>query len=161
MAKAINSKPETAVIVIPTYNEAENIGRMIEYLCTKTFPSLDKKWQMKILVVDGNSPDGTGKVVEKMAKKYKDVYLYTETSKDGIGAAYLKGFRYAMGKLDELKERIQSQIKTYLPIFPEATVETTINSDHTCDIDITINGTVYVYNSNLAPVPITIDSAKE
>ena len=99
MAKAINSKPETAVIVIPTYNEAENIGRMIEYLCTKTFPSLDKKWQMKILVVDGNSPDGTGKVVEKMAKKYKDVYLYTETSKDGIGAAYLKGFKYAMDKL--------------------------------------------------------------
>ena len=99
MAKAINSKPETAVIVIPTYNEAENIGRMIEYLCTKTFPSLDKKWQMKILVVDGNSPDGTGKVVEKMAKKYKDVYLYTETSKDGIGAAYLKGLKYAMDKL--------------------------------------------------------------
>ena len=76
----------------------------------------------------------------------------------GVG---IKNYRYAMGKLDELKERIQSQIKTYLPIFPEATVETTINSDHTCDIDITINGTVYVYNSNLAPVPITIDSAKE
>lgn len=99
MAKAINSKPETAVIVIPTYNEAENIGRMIEYLCTKTFPSIDKKWQMKILVVDGNSPDGTGKIVQKMAQKYKNVYLYTETSKDGIGAAYLKGFKYAMNEL--------------------------------------------------------------
>jgi dolichol-phosphate mannosyltransferase len=54
---------------------------------------------MKILVVDGNSPDGTGKVVEKAAKKYSNTYLYTETSKDGIGAAYLKGFKYAMETL--------------------------------------------------------------
>jgi len=88
---------ETAVIVIPTYNEADNIGKMIDYLSTKTFPSLDKKWDMKILVVDGNSPDGTGKVVTQKSKKYSHVYLLTETSKDGIGAAYL--FKYAMDKL--------------------------------------------------------------
>ncbi len=100
------TNPQVAVIVIPTYNEADNIGKMIEYLNTKTFPYItDKKgglkenWQMKILVVDGNSPDGTGKVVEKSAKKYSNTYLYTETSKDGIGAAYLKGFKYAMEKL--------------------------------------------------------------
>ena len=97
---------QVAVIVIPTYNEADNIGKMIEYLNTKTFPyitakkgSLKENWQMKILVVDGNSPDGTGKVVEKAAKKYSNTYLYTETSKDGIGAAYLKGFKYVMEKL--------------------------------------------------------------
>jgi len=93
------SSQETAVIVIPTYNEADNIGKMIEYLNTKTFPSLDKKWDMKILVVDGNSPDGTGKVVESKSKKYSNTHLYTETSKDGIGAAYLKGFKYAMEQL--------------------------------------------------------------
>lgn len=100
-------KSNVAVIVIPTYNEADNIGKMIEYLNTKTFPNivakkdnLTENWDMKILVVDGNSPDGTGKVVEKEAKKYNNTYLYTETSKDGIGAAYLKGFKYA---LDELK----------------------------------------------------------
>lgn len=90
---------ETAVIVIPTYNEADNIGKMIEYLNTKTFPPLVKRWDMKILVVDGNSPDGTGKVVEKYTKKYPNTHLFTETSKDGIGAAYLKGFKYAMEKL--------------------------------------------------------------
>lgn len=93
------SSQEIAVIVIPTYNEADNIGRMIEYLNTKTFPSLSQKWQMKVLVVDGNSPDGTGKVVEDSSKKYPNTYLYTETSKDGIGAAYLKGFKYAMEEL--------------------------------------------------------------
>jgi dolichol-phosphate mannosyltransferase len=95
-----------AVIVIPTYNEADNIGKMIEYLNTKTFPNivakkgdLNEPWDMKILVVDGNSPDGTGKIVEKLAKKYNNTYLYTETSKDGIGAAYLKGFKYAIEEL--------------------------------------------------------------
>lgn len=96
---------QTAVIVIPTYNEAEIIGKTIDYLCTKTFPdirtqkNLTHHWQMKILVVDGNSPDGTGKVVQAKSKLYPDVYLYTETSKDGIGAAYLKGFKYAVEKL--------------------------------------------------------------
>lgn len=95
-----------AVIIIPTYNEADNIGRMIEYLNTKTFidiknkkNGLTKNWQMKILVVDGNSPDGTGKIVQKSTKKYNNTFLYTETSKDGIGAAYLKGFKYATEEL--------------------------------------------------------------
>lgn len=94
------NKQQTAVIVIPTYNEVDNIGKMIEYLNQKTFKNLDPKWDMRILVVDGNSPDGTGKLVDKLSKEYKNTYLYTETSKDGIGAAYLKGFRFA---LDELK----------------------------------------------------------
>ena len=91
---------QTAVIVIPTYNEAGSIGQMIEHLNTKTFPSLDQKWDMKILVVDANSPDGTSKVVAEKAKKYQNVFLFTETSKDGIGAAYLKGFKYALDNLN-------------------------------------------------------------
>lgn len=100
------SKTQTAVVVIPTYNEAGTIGKIINHLNNTTFPyiktkkgNLTQNWDMKILVVDGNSPDGTGKVVEQKAKKYPNVYLYTETSKDGIGAAYLKGFKYAMEKL--------------------------------------------------------------
>ena len=95
----MNKLKQTAVIVIPTYNEAGSIGTMIDYLNTKTFPSLDKKWDMKILVVDGNSPDGTGKIVTEKSKKFSNTYLLTETTKDGIGAAYLKGFKYAMEKL--------------------------------------------------------------
>jgi len=99
------NQTQTAVIVIPTYNEIDNIGKMLDYLFTKTFPYIHQKktnqqdWNMKVLVVDGNSPDGTGKLVTQKAKKYKEIYLYTETSKDGIGAAYLKGFKYAMSKL--------------------------------------------------------------
>ena len=66
---------QTVVIVIPTYNEAGSIGTMIDYLNTKTFPTLDKKWDMKILVVDGNSPDGTGKIVTEKSKKFSNTYL--------------------------------------------------------------------------------------
>lgn len=97
---------QIAVIVIPTYNEAENIGRTIDYLFTKTFVDIENHlvnksdWQMKILVVDGNSPDGTGQVVTEKSKIYKNIFLLTETSKDGIGAAYLKGFKFALEKLD-------------------------------------------------------------
>lgn len=91
---------QTAVIVIPTYNEVESVGHTVEYLFDKTFTSLDKKWDMKILVVDGNSPDGTGQLIQKMTSKYPNLTLFTETSKDGIGAAYLKGFKYSMEKLN-------------------------------------------------------------
>jgi dolichol-phosphate mannosyltransferase len=93
------SKLPVAVVVIPTYNEAKNIGKMIEYLNTKTFPHLAKKWDMKILVVDGNSPDGTAEIVKNLSKKYISTHLFLETSKDGLGAAYLKGFKYAMEEL--------------------------------------------------------------
>lgn len=93
------TKKPVAVIVIPTYNESGSIGEMIDYLNTKTFPGISD-YEMKILVVDGNSPDGTGKIVADKSKKYKSTFLLTETSKDGIGAAYLKGFKYAMDKLD-------------------------------------------------------------
>lgn len=102
-SKAISS---TAVIVIPTYREADIIGKTIDVLCTDTFAKIKKRegglswdWQMKILVVDGNSPDGTGKVVEDRAKKYDNLFLFMETSKDGLGAAYYKGFKYAIEKL--------------------------------------------------------------
>lgn len=93
-------KTPVAVIVIPTFNEAKNIGKMIEHLNTKTIPNLKKRWEIKILVVDGNSPDGTADIVKKLSKKYpKTTHLFLETSKDGLGAAYLKGFKYAMEKL--------------------------------------------------------------
>jgi len=87
-----------AVVVIPTYNEAETIGKMIDHLFTKTFPSI-KNWQMKLLIVDDTSPDGTYKIVQKLQKKYKDLYLYLNPKKMGIGYAYVVGFREAMKKL--------------------------------------------------------------
>jgi len=91
-------KKKTAVVVIPTYNEAETIGRMIDHLFKKTFPGI-KNWRMKLLIVDDTSPDGTWRIVRKKQKDYPDLELFLNPEKAGIGGAYVKGFKYAMDKL--------------------------------------------------------------
>lgn len=88
-------KKQTAVVVIPTFNEAESIKKMVDHLCLKTFPKAEN-WRCKILIVDGNSPDGTADVVRKKMAKFKNVDLLVEKKKEGIGAAYVKGFRRAI-----------------------------------------------------------------
>lgn len=87
-----------AVVVIPTYNEAETIGEMIDTLCAKVFPKI-KDYQCKLLVVDDTSPDGTYKIVQAKQKKYSNLELYLNPTKAGIGGAYVKGFRHAMSVL--------------------------------------------------------------
>ncbi|MEK7112324.1 MAG: glycosyltransferase family 2 protein [Patescibacteria group bacterium] len=85
------------VIVMPTYNEAENIGRMTIELFEKEFSQI-KDAEMHLLVVDDNSPDGTGNIVKESMKKYSNLHLL-EGQKQGLGWAYVRGMRYAMEKL--------------------------------------------------------------
>lgn len=87
-----------AVIIIPTYNEAENIGGLIDQL-QEVFTKVSD-WEMAILVVDDSSPDGTGKIVLQKAKKYKGIHLFVNKQKKGLGAAYIKGMKYATDKLE-------------------------------------------------------------
>lgn len=87
---------DKVVIVMPSYNEAENIGRMIEELFEKEFPQI-KGVEMHLLVVDDNSPDGTGNIVKESMKKYSNLHLL-EGQKQGLGWAYVRGFRHAMDK---------------------------------------------------------------
>ena len=94
----MTNKKQIAVIVIPTYNEADAIGKMIDHLFKKTFPTVDN-WVCKLLIVDDTSPDGTYKIVEKYKKKYDNLHLYLNKEKAGIGGAYVKGFKYAMKEL--------------------------------------------------------------
>ena len=85
------------VVVMPTYNESRNISRMIPELLGNEFPKISA--EMHLVVVDGNSPDGTGKVVLEEAKKYKNLHLDPEKEKRGLGMAYVQGFKYAMDRL--------------------------------------------------------------
>lgn len=87
-----------AVVVIPTYNEADSIGKMIDHLFTTTFIKISD-WDCKVLVVDDTSPDGTYKVVQAKQKQYKNLFLSLSPTKAGIGGAYVRGFRYAMKEL--------------------------------------------------------------
>lgn len=85
------------VLVIPTYNEAENIGEMLDKLTKVEFPKI-KNHKMEILVVDSKSPDGTSRIVREKIKTHVNIHLL-ETNKGGLGADYVKGFKYAMFKM--------------------------------------------------------------
>lgn len=85
------------VIVMPSYNEKENIVKMIPELLEKEFPKI-KDAEMHLLIVDDNSPDGTGEIVEKQAKRYKNLHLL-RGKKQGLGWAYIRGFKYAVKEL--------------------------------------------------------------
>lgn len=77
------------VMVVPTYNEADNVAWIIERLRTAE-PGVD------VLVVDDGSPDGTGKVADELAAADPQVRVLHRTEKAGLGAAYLHGFRVAL-----------------------------------------------------------------
>ena len=76
----------------------------------------------------------------------------------GVG---IRQYRYAMGREEELRARIIQQIGQYLPCFPAGNVEFEITPDKLINIKITIDDTTYVYDSAEAPVPITLEDAKQ
>lgn len=86
------------VIIIPTYNEKENIIKLISVLEEEVFPTI-KNHTMSILVADDTSPDGTGEEVKKLMGKWKNLEL-SIGKKHGLGAAYIRAMEYAIEKMD-------------------------------------------------------------
>lgn len=85
------------VIILPTYNEKGNIERLISILEGEILPTI-KNHEVHILVADDKSPDGTGRVVEELIKKYKNLHvLYGD--KEGLGAAYIRAMTVSIEKL--------------------------------------------------------------
>ena len=78
-------------VIIPTYNEKDNIVRLIEEIDLLRLP-------VDILVVDDNSPDGTGDVVESIKKTKPNLDIIHRKKKQGIGPAYIEAFRHALKK---------------------------------------------------------------
>ena len=82
------------LIIIPTYNEIENISSIIKAI-------FDLNLNLDILVVDDNSPDGTSNVVKNLIIKYKkNLFLEERDKKEGLGVAYVHGFNWALVKYD-------------------------------------------------------------
>ena len=78
-----------SVIIIPTYNEAENIEKMTSAL-------LGQYQDLSLLIIDDGSPDGTANIVKKMQKIYPTLHLIERGKKLGIGTAYIAGFNWAL-----------------------------------------------------------------
>jgi dolichol-phosphate mannosyltransferase len=75
------------VVCLPTYNERENLERMVDALADKG---------VSVLVIDDNSPDGTGELADRLAEQNDHVEVLHRPRKDGLGPAYLAGFQRAL-----------------------------------------------------------------
>src|SRR5215472_9876545 len=80
---------ERSIIVMPTYNERQNLEGMAGRIRTAT-PEAD------LLVVDDNSPDGTGDIADKLAEADSHVQVMHRTEKAGLGKAYIAGFDWSL-----------------------------------------------------------------
>lgn len=81
--------PERAIVIVPTYNERDNITRLIPIV-------LEKDPRLEVLVVDDASPDCTGQIVESIADSNPRVHVIHRPGKMGLGTAYLAGFKWGL-----------------------------------------------------------------
>ena len=77
------------LIISPTYNEKKNIQQLVDLV-------LGENPEFHLLIVDDNSPDGTGDKVKSLQKIYKNLFLETRSKKSGLGTAYIFGFKWAL-----------------------------------------------------------------
>ncbi|PZR08395.1 MAG: dolichyl-phosphate beta-D-mannosyltransferase [Archangium gephyra] len=109
----------SALVIIPTYNELENLGPITEAVL-KVDPRVD------ILVCDDNSPDGTGKLADELAAKNERIRVLHREKKEGLGRAYIAAFKWA------LKENYQYIIEmdadfSHDPRFLPKLIDTAVN----------------------------------
>jgi dolichol-phosphate mannosyltransferase len=105
-----------SLIAIPTYNERENIGSLIEQVF-RYAPASD------LLIIDDNSPDGTGQLVDQLAARDPRIHVMHRAGKLGLGTAYVAGFRYAIANGYDLVFEMDADFShdpKYLPKFFEA-----------------------------------------
>lgn len=128
------------LVIIPTYNEKENISKIIPQVLTQD-------QGIEILVVDDNSPDGTGKLVEELKESNPRVKLLTRAKKTGLGTAYIAGFDYALQNSYDYIFEMDSDFShdpKYIPEFLKAIQ----------DSDLVL-GSRYIRGVNVVNWPIT------
>jgi dolichol-phosphate mannosyltransferase len=108
--------PDKILLIIPTYNEKENIGLLI--------PAIDHYVPgVHILIVDDGSPDGTSAFVKEMGKERSNLFVLDRTKKEGLGKAYVAGFHWALSREYEYIFEMDADFShdpKYLPDFLKA-----------------------------------------
>jgi dolichol-phosphate mannosyltransferase len=105
-----------ALVIIPTYNEKENLPRIVPAV-------LAQDERLSILVVDDNSPDGTGQLADELAASDNRIHVLHRAGKEGLGKAYLAGFEWALSQDYELIMEMDADFShdpKYLPDFLKA-----------------------------------------
>ncbi len=128
------------LVIIPTYNEKENIGKIIPLV-------LEQDPDIEVLVVDDNSPDETGKIVEEIIATNRRVKLIQRVKKSGLGTAYLAGFQYALENGYDYIFEMDSDFShdpAYIPYFLSAIREADL-----------VLGSRYIKGVNVVNWPIT------
>lgn len=88
----VNAALSRSLVVLPTYNERENIEPIVVAI-------LGQAEDLDVLVVDDNSPDGTGEIVDRLAEAHsKRMHVIHRAGKRGLGTAYIEGFRWALAR---------------------------------------------------------------
>jgi dolichol-phosphate mannosyltransferase len=106
-----------AWLILPTYNEAENIGPFVAAVL-ENLPA-----NARVLIVDDSSPDGTGEIADRMAAEHEAVGVLHRPLREGLGPAYIAGFREALAGGAELILEMDSDFShepAYLPSLLEA-----------------------------------------
>lgn len=109
-----------ALVVVPTYNEAENLEHFLDRVFAVSLP---EGLCLRVLVVDDNSPDGTGRIADAIAERDPRVTVLHRAAKAGLGSAYRAGFRRALEGDAELILEMDADLShdpAYLPAFFEA-----------------------------------------
>jgi dolichol-phosphate mannosyltransferase len=110
---------ERALVIVPTYNERDNIARLIGQVLAQD-PRLD------MLVVDDGSPDGTGEIVDRIAAQNSRVHVIHREGKMGLGTAYLAGFKWALEREYQYVFEMDADFShdpAHLPQFLDAIVD--------------------------------------
>jgi dolichol-phosphate mannosyltransferase len=109
------TKPKRSVVIVPTYNEAENLEPLASAI-------LAQDVGLEILVVDDNSPDGTGEIADRLASERPEMHVMHRPGKMGLGTAYVEGFGWAIERGYEYVFEMDcdfSHDPSYLPRFLE------------------------------------------
>ena len=104
-----------ALIIFPTYNEKENIERIVRAV-------LERDPRISVLIVDDSSPDGTGQIADRLAAEMDTVHVLHRENKEGLGRAYLAGFDWAITrKYDYIFDGVAGNIVYASPDQPDLT----------------------------------------
>lgn len=104
------------VIIIPTYNEKDNVPKLVQAIQRQNA-------EVDILFVDDHSPDGTGAIADALSKKNPHVHVLHRPGKDGLGRAYVAGFRWALDRDYDNMMQMDADLShdpTQIPAFLEA-----------------------------------------